>query len=48
MPKKSPDAGIEYDEDAEDLAAADVVMAEIEAGAPTIPWAQVKADLGIA
>ncbi len=48
MPKKSPDAGIEYDEDAADLAAADAVMAEIEAGAPTIPLAQIKADLGLA
>ena len=46
LPEQSLDAGIEYDEDAEDLAAADSVMAEIEAGAPTIPWAQVKADLG--
>ena len=34
--------------DAEDVAAADAVMAEIEAGAPTIPWAKVKADLGLA
>jgi prevent-host-death family protein len=34
-------------EDAEDLAAADGVMAEIIAGSPTIPWAQVKADLGL-
>ena len=34
-------------EDAEDLADADSVMAEIMAGAPTIPWAQVKADLGL-
>ena len=34
-------------EDAEDLAEADAVMAEIVAGSPTIPWAQVKADLGL-
>ena len=39
--------GIEYDEDAEDLAGADADMAEIEAGAPTIPLAQTKADLGL-
>jgi len=39
---------LEADEDAEDLAAADAVMAEIMAGAPTIPWAKVKADLGLA
>ncbi|MGH3341824.1 MAG: type II toxin-antitoxin system Phd/YefM family antitoxin [Carbonactinosporaceae bacterium] len=38
---------MEADEDAEDLAAADTAMAEIMAGAPTIPWAQVKVDLGI-
>jgi len=36
------------DEDADDLAASDAAMAEIMAGAPTIPWAQVKADLGLA
>jgi prevent-host-death family protein len=35
------------DEDAEDLEASDAVMAEIVAGAPTIPWADVKADLGL-
>jgi prevent-host-death family protein len=34
-------------EDAEDLAAADAEMAEIMVGSPTIPWAQVKADLGL-
>jgi prevent-host-death family protein len=39
---------LKADEDAQDLAASDVVMAEIMAGAPTIPWAQVKADLGLA
>ena len=39
---------LEADEDAEDLAASDAVMAEIMAGAPTIPWAKVKADLGLA
>jgi antitoxin Phd len=38
---------LETAEDAEDLAASDAVMAEIIAGAPTIPWAQVKADLGL-
>ncbi|MEZ5119900.1 MAG: type II toxin-antitoxin system prevent-host-death family antitoxin [Candidatus Nanopelagicales bacterium] len=44
---------LEYDrllqaqEDAEDLAAADEAMAEIIAGAPTIPWLEVKEDLGI-
>jgi len=39
---------IEADEDAEDLAASDAVMDEIMAGNPTIPWAKVKADLGLA
>lgn len=39
---------MEAAEDAEDLAAADAVMTEIMAGAPTIPWAKVKADLGLA
>jgi hypothetical protein len=39
---------MEAGEDAEDLTAADAVMAEIMAGAPTIPWAKVKADLGLA
>ena len=39
---------MEAAEDAEDLEASDQVMAEIMAGAPTIPWAQVKADLGLA
>jgi prevent-host-death family protein len=34
-------------EDAEDLEASDAVMAEIIAGAPTIPWAEIKADLGL-
>jgi prevent-host-death family protein len=38
---------LQVQEDAEDLAAADEAMAEIMAGAPTIPWPQVKADLGI-
>jgi antitoxin Phd len=39
---------MEADEDAQDLEAADAVMAEIIAGAPTIPWVKVKADLGLA
>jgi len=39
---------LEADEDARDLAASDVAMAELMAGAPTIPWKQVKADLGLA
>jgi len=38
---------LEDDEDAQDLADSDAAMAEIMAGAPTIPWAQVKADLGL-
>jgi antitoxin Phd len=38
---------LEAAEDAEDLAASDVAMAEIVAGSPTIPWEQVKADLGL-
>jgi antitoxin Phd len=39
---------VEAAEDADDLTAADAAMAEIMAGSPTIPWAQVKADLGLA
>jgi prevent-host-death family protein len=38
---------IEAEEDAEDLIAADEAMAEIMAGSPSIPWEQVKADLGL-
>ena len=38
---------LEAAEDAEDLAASDAVMADIVAGAPTIPWSKVKADLGL-
>jgi prevent-host-death family protein len=38
---------IETAEDAEDLVASDQAMQEIMAGAPTIPWAQVKAALGL-
>jgi antitoxin Phd len=39
---------MEADEDARDLVAADTAMAEVIAGAPTIPWEHVKADLGLA
>jgi antitoxin Phd len=39
---------VEASEDAEDLAASDAAMAEIMAGSPTIPWEQVKSDLGLA
>lgn len=39
---------LELVEDAEDLAAADEAMAEIEHGSPTIPWEDVKRDLGLA
>jgi hypothetical protein len=39
---------LEADEDAEDVASSDAVMDEIMAGNPTIPWAKVKADLGLA
>lgn len=35
-------------EDAEDLADADAAMAAIEQGEPTIPWEDVKRDLGLA
>ena len=35
-------------EDAEDVSASDAAMAQIMAGSPTIPWEQVKADLGVA
>ena len=38
---------LQAQEDAEDLAAADEAMAEIISGAPTIPWSEVKADLGL-
>jgi hypothetical protein len=39
---------VEADEDDDDLTAADEVVAQIMAGPPTIPWAQVKDDLGLA
>ena len=39
---------LKADEVAADLETSDAVMAEIMAGAPTIPWAQVKVDLGVA
>lgn len=35
-------------EDAEDLATADAAMTAIEQGQPTIPWQDVKRDLGLA
>ena len=38
---------LQAQEDAEDLVAADQTMAEIMAGAPTVPWSEIKADLGI-
>jgi len=41
------EALVEAAEDAEDVAAADAAMAEVEAGDDTIPWEQVKADLGL-
>jgi prevent-host-death family protein len=41
------DALVEAQEDAEDIAAADSAIAEVEGGADTIPWEQVKADLGL-
>jgi prevent-host-death family protein len=39
---------LELVEDAEDLAAADDAMAAVLAGEPTIPWEDVKRDLGLA
>lgn len=42
------DRMLELVEDAEDLAAADEAMAAIEQGEPTIPWEDVKRDLGLA
>jgi prevent-host-death family protein len=41
------EALVEAAEDAEDVAAADVAVGEVEVGADTIPWEQVKADLGL-
>ncbi len=38
---------MELVEDAEDAADADRALAEIMAGEPTIPWEEVKADLGL-
>ncbi len=35
-------------EDTEDLSTSDVAMAEIMANSHTIPWEQVKTDLGLA
>lgn len=37
---------LEAREDAEDIRAAEDALAEIRAGAPTIPWEQVRRDLG--
>lgn len=34
-------------EDAEDIAAAEAARAEVDSGAATIPWEQVRADLGL-
>ena len=34
--------------DGEDVSASDTAMAQIMAGSPTIPWEQVKVDLGVA
>jgi antitoxin Phd len=42
------DRMLEIVEDAEDLATADTAMAAIVAGEPTIPWEDVKRDLGLA
>jgi prevent-host-death family protein len=39
---------LELVEDAEDLAAADEAMTEVMEGAPTLPWEDVKRDLGLA
>jgi prevent-host-death family protein len=38
---------IEHAEDATDIAAAEAARAEISAGAPTIAWEQVRAELGL-
>lgn len=38
---------LEAAEDLEDLLQANLALAEIQAGLPTVPWAQVKADLGL-
>ena len=39
---------VERVEDAEDLDTSDAARAEIENGQPTIPWEDVKRDLGLA
>ncbi len=40
-------AQIEAEENAADIADADAAMAKIEAGAPTVPWEQIKARLDV-
>lgn len=38
---------LEAVEEAEDIADGEAALAKIRAGEPTIPWEQVKADLGL-
>jgi hypothetical protein len=38
---------LEAIEDADDIANGEAALARIRAGEPTIPWGQVKADLGL-
>jgi antitoxin Phd len=45
--RKVIDRLMEEAEDAADVAASDAALAEIEAGAPTVPWETVKRELGL-
>ena len=38
---------LQFEEDAEDLTDAEAALARMGAGEPTIPWEQVKQDLGL-
>ena len=38
---------LQLEEDAEDLTDAQTALARLRAGEPTIPWEQVKQDLGL-
>ncbi len=38
---------LQLEEDAEDVTDAQTALARLQAGEPTIPWEQVKQDLGL-